>query len=126
NYITKELHNRLPKDDIFNLFIISHLFELDNDQISKRTYTTKTKRKLSCKCTNCGKFEYTRSSCPKLTKRIGKKRKTNYIKEDSSSSGSSEFSKSSEISKSDSDDMHVYYGLKKKLIKRRKKKIKLI
>src|SRR5581483_11570225 len=89
--------------------------------MSKRAYTTKAIRRPSRKCLNCGKSGHTKSSCPKLTKRKERRRKTNYVEEDSFSSETSETSESSEISESD-DDMHVCYGLKKKNIKKSTRK----
>ena len=67
-------------------------------------------KKSSRKCSECGKSEHTKSSCPKKKKGKGKK-KTNYIGNDSSSESSSSNSSSNDDSDSNS---HICYGLKKK------------
>ena len=77
-------------------------------------------RKSSRKCSECGKSEHTKSSCPKKKKKGKAKKKTNYVENDSSS----EFSSSDSSSSDDSDsDSHICYGLKKRTHLARKSQI---
>ena len=110
NFIDKELRSRLVPDDYYHqTFQVKKVFGMNTSMYGYNAHADKP-RKSSRKCSECGKSEHTKSSCPKKKKGKSKK-KTNYIENDSSSESSSSDSFSSDDSDSDS---HICYGLKKK------------
>ena len=116
SFIDKELHKRFAPDDYYNQTMqLRKIFGLNSamyGQPLSQPRINKTSSSKPCKCSNCGKSEHTKSSCPKNKK--GKKKKTNYV-QDSSSSSSNSSSESDSSSDSDSDSSgHICYGLKKK------------
>src|SRR5436190_4030202 len=118
NWIDRELKNRLPNDDIYNIFNIRRVFGI-SDERPTITYSKSSKR-VSKKCSKCGRAGHTKNSCPKTKKK--RKRKTNYVEDISSEESSSS---ESESESSDScNNHHTCYGLKKKKKKNKKKKKK--
>ncbi len=116
-FIDRELRSRLASSDYYHqTFQVKKVFGMNTsmyDNYNANVARPSTSSKKSRKCSECGKSGHTKSSCPKNKKsKSGRKKKTNYVQDNDSSSEPS-FSSDSDSSDSDSDS-HVCYGLKKK------------